>query len=502
MKPLPPLRARPTVPRSSLRSLVYAAVVPLLLATGCPKAPVPTTPFPGAPPAVTPDSTWAPQAPEVLSTVAGAQLWHVHRPGLPLVSLRLVLPGGSSMDPTDQPGLTAFSDAMLLRGAGGLDAAAFSAALQRDAIDIGIDTHRTGTVVSVDCTADTLPRALELLDSALTEPRFDPDEVARARSQRVQSRRDALDDPRSVAAAVGWTLWFGPDSPLAHGPAGTVAGLEAVEAEDLSQSWSARERPAGARWIVVGDVEPDRIQSLLDRQFGDWAAERADTPAPEVPPPPGRTAPHAKGGRVMVDNPGASQTVLRVWMPGWTPDDPQRVAADLGVVALGGTFTSRLNSLLREEKGYTYGARASLATGRGFGAVSVYTNVFIDTTGPALTDLTAELRRITEGVSADETAKARASRRTDAIELSAGRASTADHLTGLALDGRGADGLLADLHMSARVEAPDVARVLSRLSLDDALVVVVGDLSTIRAPVEAALDGPWTELDSHGQPLP
>ena len=473
-----------------------------LLATACPKAEPPAPPappFPADPPAVVADNTWAPAAPEVVTTVAGAQLWHVHRPGLPLVSLRLVLPGGSVLDPDDMPGLTAFSDAMLMRGSGDMDAAAFSTALQRDAIDLGVSTSRSSTVVSLDCTTEALPTAMALLDQALSSPRFDAGEVDRARTQRVQSRKDALDDPRSVASSVGWGQWFGTDSPYAHASSGTVSGLEATGSDALAESWSARARPETARWVVVGDVDQATAAGLIAEHFGDWQAV-GDAP-PDLPPPPGRTTPHAKGGRILVDNPGASQTVLRVWMPGWTPNDPQRVAGDLGTVALGGTFTSRLNALLREEKGYTYGARAGVVTGKGYGAVQVYTNVFIDTTGDALTDLTGELRRITEGVTDSEVGKGRASRRTDAIEIAAGRSATADMLAGLIADGRNADGQLADLHMAARAEADDINRVLATLSLDDSLVVVVGDLEKIRAPVEAALPGAWTELDAHGKPV-
>ncbi len=481
----------------------YLALAAVGLALGCPKpdavpAP-PPLPFPDQPPEVTPDYTWAPPAPEVATTVAGGRLWHVHRPGLPLVSVRLVLPGGSALDPTDQPGLTAFSNAMLLRGSGDDDAAAFSAKLQDHAIDLGVSTGRTATTFSIDCTADALPRALALLNQALQHARFDPDEVERARSQRIQSRKDALDEPRVVASEVGWMQYFGPDSPLAHPTDGTAEGLARMTPGELSASWASRSKPETARWIVVGDIDQAATLAALKEHFGDWSA--TGKPPLDHPPPPGQTVPANKGGRILVDNPGASQTVLRVWMPGWTPNDPERVAGDLGTVVLGGTFTSRLNALLREEKGYTYGARASVVTGRGYGAVSVSTNVVIDQTGPALQDLAGELVRITKGITEDEAAKAAASRRTDAIETSAGRAPTADYLAGIVADGRNADGMLADLHMTARIEAPDIDRVLPRLSLDDSLVVVVGDLGRIRAEVETALPGDWVELDTQGNPV-
>ena len=457
-----------------------------------------TQPFPSTPPTVTPDDSWMPTAPTVQQTIAGAPMWHAHRPGLPLVSLRLVVPGGSSLDPAEQPGLTALSDAMLLRGAAGRDSAAFSAALQADAISLGVDTYRTATVVSLDCTTQALPAALDLLADALTAPRFDADEVARAQQQWIQYRKDAADDPRIVASEVGWRLWFGPDSPHAHPPDGTVAGLQALDAPTLAASWSMRSRPGSTRWVAVGDIESGELTRLLEERLGGWGSP-ASSPSLDLPPPPGTRGPHLSGGRVLVDNPGASQTVLRVMLPAWAPEDPMRVAGDLGVVALGGTFTSRLNALLREEKGYTYGARADLYTGRGYGVVVASTNVFGDVTGPALTDLSTELVRIRDGVSAQEAGKARASGRTDAIETAASRSGTADMLVGLALDGRPADGQVADLRLGARADASDISRALRRLQLDKALVVVVGDLEEVGEAVTSAMPGAWQQVDATGE---
>lgn len=481
-------------------TLYRKVVLASLLLMGCPKAPaVPSVPFPATPPTVTPDDSWMPTPPTVHETVAGGSLWHAHRPGLPLVSLRLVLPGGSSLDPADRPGLTALSDAMLLRGAADRDSAAFSAALQTEAITLHVDTRRTATVVSLDCTTDALPTALDLLADALKSPRFDADEVGRAQQQRVQARKDAADDPRTVASEVGWRLWFGPDSPHAHPPDGSIAGLQAADAGALADSWARRAHPASARWIVVGDLESSQLIGMLEARLSDWTGSDGLAVPLELPPPPGADGPHLAGGRVLVDNPGASQTVLRVMMPAWSPSDPMRVAGDLGVVALGGTFTSRLNSLLREEKGYTYGARAGLAVGPGYGVVVAYTNVFRDDTGPALTDLSAELVRIREGVTDAETGKARASRRTDAIETAASRSGTADLMVSLALSGRPPDGQVADLHLGARADAAAISSAVGRLELDKALVVVVGDLAEVEDAVTTALPGDWQRVDAQGE---
>ncbi len=491
--------SRSSFPHTRAFAAIGLLLLPLL--TGCPKAgPVGNPNFPAAIPTVVPDNSWSPPAPQVVTTVGGAPLWVDTQPGLPLVSIELVVPGGAVLDPSHQPGLSSFADAMVLRGAGDRDAAAFSAALQEKAIQLDVSTGRTGTVFQIGCTRDALPDAMALFADAILRPSFDGDEVERMRTQVVQASRDALDDPRTVASNVSWAQWFGPDSPLAHNPDGTAEGLAAPTAEELRASWTQRAHAERTHWVAVGDISAEEVQSLIETHFGAWSG--SGEPAPLLVPPPTAGVAATPGARVLVDNPGASQTVLSVMLPGWAPGSPERVAGDLGVVVLGGTFTSRLNALLREEKGYTYGARASLVTGPGYGVVVVRTNVFIDVTGPALADLVAELKKLPEGVTEDEAGKGRAARRTDAIETAASRGATANTLVGLVLDGRPHDGIIADLNLASRVDAAAINSTLNRLSMDQSLVVVVGDLARIEGPVKEALPGDWIRVDAQGRPLP
>lgn len=452
-------------------------------------------------PTVSADNSWAPVAPVVAETVSGAPIWLAERPGLPLVSVRVVFPGGAALDGADAPGTAALADEMITRGAAGMTAAEFSEALQQDAIHLDAWTSRTATVVEVDCTRDTLPRALDLMADAILRPTFDPDELERARAQRLQRRREALDEPRWVSAEVAWRAWVGADSPMSHPVQGTLAGIEAITRDLAQSSWATRSHLSGAHWVVVGDVDLDELNPLLEERFGKVESETDPLGMP-VPPPPTAGAESARGARLLVDNPGASQTVLRVLLPGWAPDDPERVAGELGVVVLGGTFTSRLNALLREEKGYTYGARATHGTQRGSGVVIASTNVFVDVTGPALTDLVAELERLPEGITEAEAGKAQASKRTDAIETEGSRSGLADSLVNQVIDGLPAGAHIQALTLASRADAAAITRTLDSLSLDAGLVVVTGDLEKVGEAVKAALPGDWVEVTPLGEPVP
>ncbi|MBL9106558.1 MAG: insulinase family protein [Myxococcales bacterium] len=485
------------------RALRPALLLAALL-TACPKQPAGGN-IPAIPPALSAEVEFLPAAPAVLAGPAGSALWVAPRPGLPLVSLRLVLPGGAVTDPAERPGLASMADAAALRGAGERDAAAFAAFAALHAIEIDVATSKLGTVVHVDCQADKLDLAVGLLADVLLRPRFDAPAVSLLVEERVAQLTQEADEPRVVAAQVGDRVWYGGLSPMGRPTDGTEAAVKAMDPATLQASWAARAQPSGATLITSGAVEAEALRAILDRHLGGWAARAPVAPAAPaaVSPPPAPGAPRL----TLVDNPGAAQTVLRVLLPGPSLGDPDRAATELGAVVLGGTFTSRLNRLLREEKGYTYGARAALESRPHSGRVVVATNVFLDKTGPALEDLLRELTRFAAGVDEGELRKAQGAVRTDEIEAAGTRGAVADALADLALNGRAPDALATDLRAALAVPEAQVDGVAKGLLSRGVHIVVVGDLSKVRAPVEAAVTAalgaaPAVEQrDVHGEPV-
>ena len=183
-------------------------------------------------------------------------------------------------------------------------------------------------------------------------------------------------------------------------------------------------------------------------------------------------------------------------MPGWSAAHPELPAGELAGVALGGTFTSRLNSLMREEKGYTYGARTSVNAAAAYGTVVSSSSVEQGATAEALTDMLAVLRDAAAGFSEEELVKAREANRTELIESMGSRSHTAGSLSALVQQGRAADGLAQDLLHSAQVTpAAMQAAWAPRADLSSALILVVGDLSEIQDSVQEAVPGTWTVVD-------
>ena len=431
---------------------------------------------------------FAPQAPQVFTLDNGTTVWLVERPGLPLVSVRMVLGGGKAMDPADQPGLVNFSDTMLTHGAGDLNSTAFAGALEQHALSLWANSGQATTWVGLEATTDTLEVGLDLMASAVSAPRFDAEEVDRVRDRLIGEVQMSLDSPATVARWVADSFYFGEDHPLAHPGIGNQTSLTSITAKDLKSSWSARFAPERATFVVSGDVTQVDLKAQLEDSFGDWTGK--PSPLPEIGP-----AAQASG-YYLVDNPGATQSVLRVVLPGWQADDPHYVSATLGSVVLGGTFTSRVNRLLREEKGYSYGARAGVGAGPGYGRMVTSSSVRGDVTALALVDMLAEVERITQGIDAAELKKAQGAAITDAVSAMESRSSIAASLAGVVAMGQSPDRMAMELQTARNASVSTVNAAMATLDTDAALIVVVGDLSVIQPQLADVLpDVNWTVVE-------
>ena len=161
-------------------------------------------------------------------------------------------------------------------------------------------------------------------------------------------------------------------------------------------------------------------------------------------------------------------------------------------MVLGGQFTSRVNMNLREDKGYTYGARARVTSWKTHGTLTASTAVQRDVSAPALKDLLSELKRYQDGVNEAELTKARSAQKTRVIEAMGSRSDIAGVFAGLAANGRPGSALPDNLAKSQAASIDDVKAGIEASQLNQAVVLVVGDLKEIQASIEAAVPGEWT----------
>jgi zinc protease len=446
--------------------------------------PVPTI---GAPPA------WSPPAPELLTSAGGWPIYVRRDPTLPLVSLRIQVAIGAADDPIDRWGLASLAAGMLGESAGDLDALERAAALDRLAAKHAVVAGRDWTTVALEVHRDRFAAALPHVADTLLRPRLDEDDWDRVQRRHVTSVRQALDDNNLVAAGVTARLILGEAHPYGHNTQGTVATTTAATLDDVRRYLDGF-HSGDAAIVVVGAVDDAALAALDDALKGWTGLPRPDRDWPEL---------RARPGRWFVDSPGSAQTVIRACGPGPAGPDPTLAAAELARIVLGGSFTSRLNRRLREEKGYTYGARVSLQQFAHAGIALASASVQADATADATVDLLAVLALARDkGFEDVEVERAKAQALTDLVETAESRAALAGTYMQEIEAGRdplgvadGARQLLAttseQMHAAAR----------QWLDPDRMGLILVGDAASAIPALEARGLGGWALVDPTGAPL-
>ena len=438
--------------------------------------------IPDARPTIPESSAYTPPLPDAvrLPPFAGARL--LERPGLGLLSLRIVVPRGSAYDPPARSGLAALAAEMMEQGAGSMDGFELALAAERIGAEIAVVVRRDYSLVTLDATADRLEPALALLADVVLRPRFDAGEWARTKSLWLEDLDARAFEPGALAPLAADAALYGTDHPYGRPVDGLKAGVEAISLDEVQAFHRAHWRVDAATLVAVGEVTADGLAAAVSRAFAGVGERDAPPELQKSPLAPTKAWPRL----VVVDRPDAPQTILRVTWPGPSMQGTDRSALEIVDFVLGGSFTSRLNSNLREDKGYTYGARSRLPTNRGAGPFTAGAAVQAEVTGKALTELLAELEGIAKsGPTPEEIAKARASLRNDdvqAYETVAGAADRLALLAGLGLPLRyDVDAATGRLRPSEET----IAEAARFFFPDRALVVAVGDRRTIESGLKA-----------------
>jgi zinc protease len=311
------------------------------------------------------------------------------RPNLPIVSERVVVKTGSGANPADKPGLANFTAEMLDEGAGSRSSLQMADQVAQLGGSLQTSSSMDASQVFAGSLKRTFPDMLALVGDVVRHPNFPQEEVDRQRASRLASLVQQREDPNRVASAVMYSALYGQQHPYGYTEIGTEASNKAISRDDLTKFWSQNFVPNNAALIVSGQITVDELKPMVEKVFGDWAK---GTPAQVTLGEP--TTDNAK--LLLVDKPGAPQTQLRVATIGVARNTPDYEPIIVMNEILGGLFSSRINLNLREEHGYTYGASSQFVFRRSAGPFLVGTGVRTDVTGPAVSEIMKELKRIRE----------------------------------------------------------------------------------------------------------
>jgi zinc protease len=415
----------------------------------------------------------------------GTEVWLVEAHEVPVVQINLVIPSGTAFEPAGKWGVGGLAAAMLMEGAGTRSSLELADALDYLGADlnstIGFDSWAIRLHVPIAKLGDALP----LMADVAFRPTFPAAELERLRQQRLTGLLQAKDDASTIAAAAFARVLYGRErfGTLAMG---TAASLKAITVDDLKRFYENvfRER---LRLIVVGDVTAASIVPLLERSFGQRpsgaTAERRTTT--------NRGTVRSRREIYLIDKPGAPQSQIRIGLQGVTRDTPDYFPITVMNTVLGGSFSSRLNMNLREDKGYTYGATSIFDMRRESGTVYAAAGVQTDKTSESLSEFFKELNGIHQTVPAGELSR---SKNYVALRYPGGFETTADisrRLEDALVYGLGNDYFEKYVPAINAVTAGDVERVAREyVNTDRVAIVIVGDRSVIEPGIRALNLGP------------
>ncbi|MBX3724879.1 MAG: insulinase family protein [Xanthomonadales bacterium] len=431
----------------------------------------------------------------------GLRLVLARREGLPLVQMSLEFDGGFSADAGATLGTSGFAMAMLDEGAGERDALAFAAAAEALGAQIGSGAALDAHSVSLSALRDTLPAALDLFADTVLRPRFDAAEIERVRAQWLAQIAQEKTQPASLALRLLPPLMYGDGH--AYGipftGSGTESSISALSRDDLVGFHRTWLRPDTATLVVVGDIAMADLKALVEARFGQWAAPAAPAPALD------RHAVELPAGQrvFLIDQPGAIQANILYGQVVPPTGDASALAFDLANGVYGGTFTSRINMNLREDKSWSYGARSSASNAVGQRPWIGTAPVQIDKTAEAIAEIRRELAAFIgdNPASAEEIAKIRDSRiRSLPGAYETGSAVLAA-VAGIVRYGRPDDYVQTLRAQIAGTSDEAVRASASVLDPDRLTWIVVGDLAQTAAPVRALALGEVQVLDADGAPV-
>lgn len=417
----------------------------------------------------------------VRRTVAGGQVVAAHLPGQNLAVALLLLDAGAGREPVGKEGLGGVLAKALEEGTAQRDGTAYALAIEALGTELVTGLDWDSFQVSVQVPVDRLTAAVELLAEAVRTPRLDPADVLRVRDDEATALRMDWANPGPRADAVLRADLFGGDNrwgrPM-YGDPESVAALDVDDVTVFHSEWFIRP----GTLIVAGDLDRLDLDALGAAAFAGTGGGPVQKGGPiEVP---------LSGQRkvILVDRPGSVQSTLRLGHPAPHRAHPDHVPMALAGTVLGGAFTSRLNHLIREVHGYTYGIRGDFASSRRFGRFAISSGVQTAVTAPALVESVGEVSRTRlTGVTEEELAVARSWRAGQlSVELQSPRA-IASALTTLVVHDLPDDyhARLRESLLAATVEEVSAAAA-AHLHPESLTLVVEGDSAIIRDELVAA----------------
>ncbi len=432
----------------------------------------------------------------------GIKVVLAERHGVPLVQMQMLFDAGYAADQGRKLGTSSFTMAMLDEGTRDLDS--IQIAKQRDRLGSDIQTgcgldYCNASLNSLD---DKLVPSLKLFADIVRHPAFREGDISRLRGQWLARIAQEKSQPISMALRTLPPLLYGKGHAYAipFTGSGTEASIKSLTVSDMRDFVGDFIRPDNGTLLVAGDTTLAKIVPQLNAVFGDWKAPASKIPHKNI----AKVAYPDKVRVFLIDRPGSLQSVILAGEV--APSTEAKNNLEIGTMnsAFGGTFTSRLNMNLRENKHWAYGAFSFLQNAQGQRPFMLYAPVQTDKTAASIKETLKEVNAVI-GPKPLTVAEVQKIKDND-IRAMPGQYETIGAVLGamqnITLYNRPDDYVQT---LKSRIEGQTDKAVQAAadqvIKPKDLTWVIVGDLSKIEAPIRALNIGPVQVLDVDGKPI-
>ncbi|WP_298444726.1 pitrilysin family protein [uncultured Ferrimonas sp.] len=316
----------------------------------------------------------------------------------PTTEILIALDGGNRLLAPEQAGLASLTAAMLGESTSTLSTSEFAQELEKLGSTIAVTSSGYRTYVSVSSLSRNLDATMALLQQRLWHNGFTEADFARVKQQQLQGIKQSVNRPQWLADVAWSKLLYGQDNPQGWPAQGTLQSVQALTLADVKGYYQEQFKAGNASVVTVSDLSQSQLQQAL-AFLGQWQGQ-ASKPKPLQP------LPTLQPKIFLLDKPGAAQSVIRIGKRSNKFDATgQHFLAGLMNYPLGGAFNSRINLNLREDKGYTYGARTGFNGGPELGQFIARADVRADATAASVQEFITEIKQYHDsGIRPDELA--------------------------------------------------------------------------------------------------
>ncbi|MEP1448732.1 MAG: pitrilysin family protein [Paraglaciecola sp.] len=431
-----------------------------------------------------------------LSTQTGIKVLGAVNDEVPTTTIRIRVPAGQTRESIDKLGLASLTAAMMEEATKQSTAEDLSNQLQKLGSTVSFSANNKFTTVNIRTLTKNLEPTLAVAIEQLTQPKFDPADFLRLQKQQIEGLKRAKKDASTTATEVFNKLVFGANNSFAYANNGTISTVEKLSLKDVTEFYEANFGPANADVIVVSNLGEKEISQAL-KTLDVWQGK--SSPMPAIKPFPELQT----GTLYFIDKPEAAQSEIRIGKRALKYDSVgEYYRADLMNYNLGGAFNSRINLNLREDKGYTYGARSFFYGDDIHGFYRAQAGVRADTTADSIVQFRKEISAFqAQGLTVDElefVKNAIGQRDARSYETPRQKLNFLSEIITYNLDKGFVDKQNKILANVGIEELNGLAK--KHLKLDDMITVVVGDKATIMESLKPMFKK-IVEIDEEGKPL-